>query len=286
MAGKKNNISQQKISYAIKALENELGVKIFDRDAKGVKITSIGSEVLSFAEEFIAEITELKNKYGHEENQTKLELTMHMSEWMPYFFVTKFMLAIFKEYSFPIENILKKHNEELMAEIVEDKIDIAFIATQKFGKNDALNIPQEVFYHKIAQFVPCFLVNQNRSLAKQKYLKWAEIIAEAIVCEKNMEQFLQAEEFIKKNGKLSNLYFTENISIIKKMLENDLAIGFDLKILNQKSELEEIFGENNLKIINLFPANRFYVEVGYICKKETLKKREVKKILEILQKNY
>ena len=52
-----------------------------------------------------------------------------------------------------------------MAEIVEDKIDIAFIATQKFGKNDALNIPQEVFYHKIAQFVPCFLVNQRPWLA-------------------------------------------------------------------------------------------------------------------------
>ena len=286
MVGKKNNISQQKISYAILSLENELGVKIFNRNAKGVQMTRIGNEVAEFAENFLWELAQLQQKFRGEEDLKVLDLKIHMSYWIPNFFVTQFMFNLFKEYNYPIENIIKKSTNELIEEILDNKIDLAFIAVTKSYKNEANNWAEGVYFQKIAQFVPCFLVNQKNHLSKQKYLKWSNISNESIVCEKSMAEFLRQEDFLNKKAKLINFRSTDNINIFKKLVENNLAIGFDLKILNQKSEMEQTLEINHCQEITVSPMDRFYVEVGFIYKRGLLQNKDLKILLDVLNKNY
>jgi len=48
------HITQPSVSYAIKQLEEALGVKLFDRQARGVRLTLEGQELLSYVEQSFA----------------------------------------------------------------------------------------------------------------------------------------------------------------------------------------------------------------------------------------
>lgn len=49
-------ITQSAVSHAIKSLEEELGVRLFDRLGRGVRLTPAGQQLLSRAQKIIAEM--------------------------------------------------------------------------------------------------------------------------------------------------------------------------------------------------------------------------------------
>ena len=53
-------MGQPNLSKAIKELENELGIAIFRRTAKGVEPTRKGAEFLTYAKTILAQIDELE----------------------------------------------------------------------------------------------------------------------------------------------------------------------------------------------------------------------------------
>src|SRR5665647_2208774 len=66
-------ISQPSLSLTIKKLEDELGVKLFDRSGRNIKINEYGKVFLSHVEDIFSSIergtNELKKMQGHFENQ-------------------------------------------------------------------------------------------------------------------------------------------------------------------------------------------------------------------------
>ncbi|MDM7830088.1 LysR family transcriptional regulator [Cellulomonas edaphi] len=57
-------MSQPPLSQGIQRLERELGVRLFDRDARGVRITAAGSALLPRAESMLEEAAELRAHAG------------------------------------------------------------------------------------------------------------------------------------------------------------------------------------------------------------------------------
>lgn len=56
-------VAQPNLSRAIKELESDLGITIFDRSPKGMELTAHGSEFIQYAEKIIEEIDELERRY-------------------------------------------------------------------------------------------------------------------------------------------------------------------------------------------------------------------------------
>jgi len=54
-------ITQPSLSNAITALEDELGIKVFERSRNGTKLTKIGESIVEHAQTIINEITEINN---------------------------------------------------------------------------------------------------------------------------------------------------------------------------------------------------------------------------------
>lgn len=52
-AAKQLFISQPSLSNAVKDIENEIGIEIFQRSAKGITLTIDGSEFLSYARQVV-----------------------------------------------------------------------------------------------------------------------------------------------------------------------------------------------------------------------------------------
>ena len=62
-AAKSLYISQPSLSNAVKELENELGIEIFNRSSRGISLSSDGSEFLSYARQVIEQTELLEQRY-------------------------------------------------------------------------------------------------------------------------------------------------------------------------------------------------------------------------------
>ena len=50
------NISQPSLSYAINSLEKELGVPLFEKDGRNIKLTNFGSIYLTYVQKSLSEL--------------------------------------------------------------------------------------------------------------------------------------------------------------------------------------------------------------------------------------
>ena len=68
-------ISQPTLSKAVNSLEDELGITIFIRSHKGVKLTSEGRRFLTYANSIVHQFREIKKiNFVDEKNQTSLKI--------------------------------------------------------------------------------------------------------------------------------------------------------------------------------------------------------------------
>ncbi len=65
------NMAQPNISRAIKDLESELGISIFERSAKGMTLTSEGREFIAYAQKILSQLSDLESMYRN--GQTNLQ---------------------------------------------------------------------------------------------------------------------------------------------------------------------------------------------------------------------
>ena len=81
-AAKNSYISQQGLSKAIGSLESELGVKLIEREPRGVRLTSSGEVLLEHARTLLLEYSDtLKDLYAHHasESSDDARLVIHMT---------------------------------------------------------------------------------------------------------------------------------------------------------------------------------------------------------------
>ncbi len=64
-AAKALYISQSTLSAAVKELEQELGIKLFSRNNRGVALTTDGSDFLRYAREIVEQTASLEQRYQH-----------------------------------------------------------------------------------------------------------------------------------------------------------------------------------------------------------------------------
>ena len=62
-AGETLNIAQPNISRALKDLEADIGINIFDRSSKGMNLTPEGKEFIAYAQQIVYHLDELENMY-------------------------------------------------------------------------------------------------------------------------------------------------------------------------------------------------------------------------------
>ncbi|CDX04066.1 Regulatory function on capsule expression [Desulfitobacterium hafniense] len=71
-AAKKLFVSQPSLSNAIRELENEIGIEIFLRSAKGITLSVDGSEFLSYARQVVEQASLLEQRYLYEKPSRQL----------------------------------------------------------------------------------------------------------------------------------------------------------------------------------------------------------------------
>src|SRR5262245_59039711 len=71
-AAERLNTTQPAISARIRALEQELGVELFDRTARSAKLNSAGRRFLAYAERFMALTNEIEQNFMSRDNVSRI----------------------------------------------------------------------------------------------------------------------------------------------------------------------------------------------------------------------
>lgn len=80
-------MSQPNLSRAIKDLEGSLGIAIFNRTSKGMKVTEKGEEFLQYAKKILVEIDEIENLYtGKSKDNQEFSISVPRSSYISHAF--------------------------------------------------------------------------------------------------------------------------------------------------------------------------------------------------------
>jgi DNA-binding transcriptional LysR family regulator len=120
-------MTQPAVSARIRELERELGVNLFDRTLRAVKLTPKGRELMEYAEQIVSLAALVQKQVGHDQaiaGRVRLGVTsIPARTWLP-----RLMRTINRSYPGVVLEILVESSEHLGDELVKGDLDAAFLA--------------------------------------------------------------------------------------------------------------------------------------------------------------
>ena len=172
--------SQPNLSRAIKALENDLKIKIFKRSSKGLEITIDGEEFLLYAKTALAQIKKIESIYeNRNEKKLRLSVSVPRASYFSYAF-SDFAKELDDESS--AEIIYKETNSmRTIINVVKEEYDLGIVRYQSaFEKYfSTLFEEKKLNYEVLNEFTYVMAVSKNNPLAKKDVIV-AEDLANCI----------------------------------------------------------------------------------------------------------
>ena len=240
----KLNLSQSAISLSLKSLEEDLGVKLFDRIGKKLVLNEYGRIFKEKTYEHYLKLIDSKNLF--KENNLVGELNIMASKTIGNFILPEIIFEFMKKFSNIKINKINENSRYIIDSIIKGRIDLGFIE-KEIQHNDIIK-------EKICED-NLIIVSSDKSLKKECFIdelfykKW--ILRES--GSGTREMFLNAIKGIE----LPIFYETNAISEIKNLLKNPDCITciseYVVKDEIKRGELVKI----NVKNINL--KRNFYL---------------------------
>ena len=161
--------SQPNLSRAIKALENDLKIKIFKRSSKGLEITIDGEEFLLYAKNALAQIKKIESIY-----ETRNEKKLRLSVCVPRASYFSYAFAEFSKELDPnssAEIVYKETNSmRSIISVVKEEYDLGIVRYQStFEKYfQTLFDEKKLNYETLNEFSYLMAVNKNNPLADKE----------------------------------------------------------------------------------------------------------------------
>lgn len=279
-------VAQPSLTGAVKELEKELGITIFNRSGRGVTLTNDGTEFLLYARQVYAQYKELLEKYGKAGNLKKKfgVSTQHYS------FAVKAFVEMVKtfdtsKYEFAIRETKTK---EVIDDVSTMRSEIGILYLSDFNRKALLKIlsSQQLEFHSIIHCKPYVYLWKGHPLAKQKSITLPELQQYPCLSFEQGESssFYYAEEI------LSTCEYPRIIKANDRATMLNLMIGLNGYTLCSGIICEELNGDDYLAVP--FEAENKAVddtmEIGYIIRKNTLLSKmgrlyieEIKKYLKL-----
>ena len=211
-------VSQPALSSTIRELEEELGIKIFERNNKGIVLTNEGREFLTYAKQAVSQYQVIEDKYAENERDT-----VHFSVSMQhYVFAVKAFLKVIRElaYSKYTYSVQETKTDEVLINVRDLKSEVGIIAYSKGNEN----IFRKLFREYGLSFHPLMVRDTYVYLWKDHPLADREEISLDDLKEYTCISFDQSSD--------SEFYLTEEAlaeyHFAKKIKSNDRATSLEI----------------------------------------------------------
>jgi LysR family transcriptional regulator, low CO2-responsive transcriptional regulator len=218
-AAKELFLTQSAVSHAIKALETELGVRVFDRVGKKAHLTQAGEQLLRHAERILREMQDARNGLEELQNWGHSRLRVGASTTACQYLLPN-VLREFRQ-SFPTCTIRVQPGDgpELVEALRTNQIDLA-VMLKPSGRED-------VSFRPLFEDEMQFLVSPLHAWAQKGYVPRRQIGEETfIMYSKTSYTFRMVNEYFQRDGvALQNFMELGNIEAIKELVKIGLGVA-------------------------------------------------------------
>jgi DNA-binding transcriptional LysR family regulator len=134
------SISQSSVTEAIRGLEEDLGVVLFDRQARGILLTHKGSAFLRHARQILADVATARTAFAEEAEAATGRLSLGVTSLVAGYVLSD-ILARYRR-AFPqIElNVIEDNGDYLQHLLIGGELDVAVLLTSSVKDRLALNV--------------------------------------------------------------------------------------------------------------------------------------------------
>ncbi len=260
-AAKRLFVSQPSLSNAIKELENELGIIIFERTNRGISVSAEGVEFLGYARQIIEQTEFMENRYtGKKRSPVYFSVsTQH------YAFVVDAFVRLMKERELAEYNFSLRETQTF--EIIEDVRTLRSDLGILYINESNYKVMNKLFSDGNLKFTPLFNTNPH------VYVRAGHTLAskESII----LEDILPYPYITFEQGDNNSLHFSEemlsftqiekNIKVTDRATLSNLLLGSDAYTIGTGIMASDLNGNGVVTIP--YESNEVFT-VGWIAHKD------------------
>ena len=255
-AAKTLYIAQSSLSAAVKSLESELNIKIFERSNNGVCLTSDGAEFVRYASQIIEQNDFILAKYKSEQRYQKLYIATQHYDFVADIFGK--MLNTVTDDSYKI-SLIETKTYNVINDVENGYCDIGIIAI----KNTDFDIMKRILINKKLNFTPLFktsphvFVRKEHPVCNQNILTYTQLMQYSFVSyeQGNHNVSFFTEEIMESIDVKKHIEISDRASLMNVLMTtNSYTIGTGI----MPSAL------NEGKIISIPLESSSYYNIGYI----------------------
>lgn len=167
------HLTQSAVSRALALAEEKLGVRLFDRTARGLTPTTAGKKLIEGASPLLAQLVDLEERArGHE---TAMRLRLVCECYTAYRWLPSAIAALRRKLPALEVTLAVEHSSTPVEALRRDDIDVALLTTAKVPRGEGLT-ERALFSDEVV----C-VVSSNHPLAKKRTLSAADLRANTIL---------------------------------------------------------------------------------------------------------
>jgi DNA-binding transcriptional LysR family regulator len=267
-AAEKLYISQPSLTAAIRDLEDELNILIFNRTSRGVKLTSEGEEFIAYARELYHHYESVLDKYGKiGKRKKKFGVSTQHYSFAVKSFVETVKLFDTEKYEFAIRETRTK---EVIEDVASFKSDIGILYLSDFNRKIITNLlnARDLAFHKLIDCKAYVYLWKGHPLAKNKFITLEELDEYPCLSFEQGDNgsFYFAEEILSTNEYKRTIKANDRATML------NLMIGLNGYTLCSGIICEELNGSECIAVP--FEGDEDdAMEIGYITLKKTLRSK-------------
>jgi LysR family hydrogen peroxide-inducible transcriptional activator len=264
LAAEKSFVTQPTLSMQIQKLEEELGVKIFDRSKQPVVPTEIGEEIIQQARLLLSQSQMIREIISNKKGELAGELRLGVIPTLAPYLLPLFLKGFLLRYPKVKLRVTELTTEHIAQDLKKNKLDVGLLVTPL---NDARLKEQVLFYEELVAYV-----SRSNALYEKKYVLPRDI---------DLDRLWLLEEGHCFRAQILNLcelrsalpegrafeYEAGSIETLRRMVEQDNGVT----IIPELATLD--LSAKQQKLVRYFDAPAPVREVSLVTHRDYVKKR-------------
>lgn len=169
------SISQSSVTEAIRALEDDLGVTLFERQAKGLRITHKGSAFLRHARQILGDVARARDAFQDEGEQARGRLSLGVTSLVAGYVLSDILARFRRAYPQVELNVIEDSGDYLQHLLIGGELDVAVLLTSSVKDRLALQV-ETLLVSPFRLWLPL-----GHALAQQEAISREELAGHALI---------------------------------------------------------------------------------------------------------
>lgn len=219
-AAKRLFLTQPSLSNAVKELENEMGIQIFQRSSGGISLTAEGREFMTYSKQILDQVNLMNERYknGQQRKQSFSVSAQHYA-FVVHAFVELIKSVNANEYQFTLR---ETETQNIFNDLAQFKSELGILYTNGFNQK----IMQRLFKENNLVFTPLFVAKPHIFVSRYNPLTSKSSV--------NLSDLEDYPYLPYEQGEVNSFYFSEEIlstlSHKKSIKVSDRATIFNLMV--------------------------------------------------------